>query len=214
MKFIYTFLLCGSLQVMMAGNIGSPTIDREMTDTFAGYLFAYDGNFGSYGTVDTWSIYAGSADLANLPVTGHEITPVLIDPNGWVITGVGATQTVTGPGLYAFDFDLVSGTAAVTPDMTFGWYDGSATSTNQGTISFDRATTAVGVRDFTQPIFPTVGASYTTYSDFTGANVPGDWTGGRVYSVQFDPPEEQLPEPASLAMFLGGFALIACLRRR
>jgi hypothetical protein len=213
MKFIYTFLLCGSLQVMMAGNIGNPTVDREMTDTFSGYLFAYDGTFGSYGTVDSWSIYAGSNDLQYLPVTGHQITPVLIDPNGWVITGIGATQTVSGPGLYTFNFDLVSGSADVNPNMTFGWYDGSATSTNQGTISFDRAATAVGVRDFTQPIFPTVGASYITQSDFTGANDPTGWTGGRVYSVQFDPPED-LPEPASLAMFLGGFALIACLRRR
>ena len=110
--------------------------------------------------------------MQNLPVTGHQITPVLIDPNGWVITGIGATQTVSGPGLYTFNFDLVSGSAAVTPNMTFGWYDGSATSANQGTISFDRAATAVGVRDFTQPIFPTVGESYTTQDDFTGANDP------------------------------------------
>jgi PEP-CTERM motif-containing protein len=212
-KFIYAFLLCGSFQVMLAGNIGDPTINREMTDTFSGYLYAYDGTFGANGVVDTWSIYAGSNDLQNLPVTGHQITPVLIDPNGWVITGIGATQTVSGPGLYNFDFDLVSGTAAVSPNLTFGWYDGSATSANQGTISFDRSATAVGVRDFTQPVFPTVGTSYTTFSDFTGANVPNDWTGGRVYSVQFDPPED-IPEPASYATFLGGFALLACLRRR
>jgi hypothetical protein len=212
-KFIYAFLLCGSFQVMLAGNIGNPTVDREMTDTFAGYLYAYDGTFGTYGTVDSWSIYAGSNDLQYLPVTGHQITPVLIDPNGWVITGIGATQTVSGPGLYTFAFDLVSGTAAVNPNMTFGWYDGSASSTNQGTISFDRSATAVGVRDFKQPIFPTVGAVYTTQEDFTGANQPDGWDGGRVYSVQFDPPED-LPEPASFATFLGGFALLACLRRR
>jgi hypothetical protein len=211
-KIIWTFLLVGSFQAIMAGNIGNPTINREMNDTFSGYLFAYDGTFGAYGIVDSWTIYAGS-NYPQVQVAGHQITPVLIDPNGWVITGIGATQTVSGPGLYTFNFDLVSGSAAVGPKLTFGWYDGSASSTNQGTISFDRAATAVGVRDFTQPIFPTVGASYTTQSDFTGANDPTGWTGGRVYSVQFDPPEN-LPEPASLTMFLGGFALIACLRRR
>jgi hypothetical protein len=197
----------------MAGNIGNPPIDREITDTFAGYLFAYDGTFGSYGTVESWTIYAGSNDLQNLPVDGHQVTPVLIDPNGWVITGIGATQTVSGPGLYTFNFDPVSGSADVNPNLTFGWYDGSASSTNKGTISFDRAATAVGVRVFAQPVFPTLGASYTTQSDFTGANEPDGWMGARIYSVQFDPPED-LPEPATLATFLGGFALIACLRRR
>lgn len=213
MKIIWIFLLIGSFQAITAGNIGNPTIDREITDTFSGYLYAYDGTFGSYGVVDTWSIYAGS-DNPNLLVPGHQITPVLIDPNGWIIVGIGATETVEAPGVYTFDFDLVSGTDVVTPNLTFGWYDGSSTSANQGTISFDRATTDVGVRDFTAPIFPTVGAAYTTQTDFTGANDPNGWNGGRIYSVQFDPPDNRLPEPASLATFLGGFALIACLRRR
>ncbi len=212
LKFICTFLLIGSFQAVIAGNIGDPTVVREVTDTFSGYLFAYDGSFGGPGIVDSWSIYAGSND-PSLPVAGHQITPVLMDLNGWVITGIGATQTVSGPGLYNFNFDLVSGSAAVNSNITFGWFDGSSTSSNQGTISFDRATTDVGVRDFTQPIFPTVGTVYTTKNDFSGANEPNGWSGGRIYSVQFDPPED-IPEPTSLAMLLGGFSLIACLRRR
>src|SRR5260370_1751208 len=134
----------------MAGNIDHPTINREITDTFSGYLYAYDGTFGAYGVVDSWAIYAGSNN-SNLQVAGHQITPVVMDPNGWVITGIGATQTVSGPGLYNFSFDLISGSAAVNPSLTFGWFDGSSTTSNQGTISFDRATTSVGVRDFTQP---------------------------------------------------------------
>lgn len=212
MKLILGFLLIGSFQTIAAGNIGDPTVLREITDTFSGYLFAYDGNFGTYGVVNSWSIYAGSEN-ANLDVTGHQITPVLIDPNGWIITGIGATETVKGPGVYTFDFDLIAGSAAVSPNITFGWFDGSSASSNQGTISFDRATTSTGVRFFSQAIFPTVGAAYTTQHDFTGADDPNGWNGGRIYSVQFDPPDE-VPEPASLAMFLGGFALIAALRRR
>ena len=71
---------------------------------------------------------------------------------------------------------------------------------NQGTISFDRATTAVGVRDFTQPIFPTVGEAYTTLHDFTGANDPLATTVGTVDA--FIPYSSirptTVPEPASL----------------
>ena len=214
-KIILSFLLIGSLQTIVAGNIGDPTIDRETTDTFSGYLYAYDGTFGAYGIVNSWSIYAGSQNLDNLDlnVTGHQITPVLIDPNGWIITGIGETETIVSPGAYNFTFDLIGGTAAVNPTMTFGWFDGSSTSSNPGTISFDRASTSTGVRIFSQAVFPTVGNAYTTLEDFTGADTPNGWAGGRVYSVQFDPPDD-IPEPASVAMFLGGFALIAALRRR
>jgi hypothetical protein len=214
-KIILGFLLIGSLQNLVAGNIGDPPILREITDTFSGYMYAYDGTFGSYGNVESWSIYAGSENLIGLDlnVTGHKITPVLLDPNGWVIIGIGATQTVTGPGLYNFAFDVAAGSAAVSPGMTFGWFDGSATSTNQGTISFDRAAVSTGYSVFKEALFPTVGTGYTTMEDFTGANQPNGWTGGRIYSVQFDPVAE-LPEPASMAMFLGGFALLAALRRR
>ena len=214
-KIILGFLLIGSLQTLVAGNIGDPPILREITDTFSGYMYAYDGTFGSYGDVKTWSIYAGSENLIGLDlnVTGHKITPVLLDPNGWVIIGIGATQTVSGPGLYNFAFDVAAGSAAVTPGMTFGWFDGSATSTNPGTISFDRAATSTGYSVFKEALFPTVGTGYTTMEDFTGANQPNGWQGGRIYSVEFDPVAE-LPEPASLAMFLGGFALLAALRRR
>jgi hypothetical protein len=216
-RIIYVFLLVGSIQGLTAGTIGDPPILRETTDTYSGYLFAYDGTFGGPGSVSTWSFYAGEADpnVPNMSVVGHEITPVLLDPtnpNGWTITAIGTTRTVSGPGLYEFDFDVVFGSDLVTSNLTFGWYDGSSTSANQGTISFDRAATDIGVRDFTAPVFPVLGSSYTTKNDFTGANEPDGWSGGRIYSVQFDPPED-VPEPASLAMFLGGSALIACLRR-
>jgi hypothetical protein len=214
-RIILGFLLIGSLQSLVAGNIGDPTTLREITDTFSGYMYAYDGIFGSYGVVESWWIYAGSQNLVGLDlnVTGHQITPVLLDPNGWVILGIGATQTVSGPGLYNFAFDVAAGSNAVSPGMTFGWFDGSSTSINQGTISFDRAAVSTGYRVFYQAPFPTVGAGYTTQEDFTGPNQPNGWEGGRIYSVQFDPVAE-LPEPASLATFLGGFALLAALRRR
>jgi hypothetical protein len=87
--------------------------------------------------------------------------------------------------VYKFSFSLVSGSNMVGPNMTFGWYDGSATAANQGTISFDRATAAVGFRDFVSSQFPVLGKAYATSSDFTGANDGTSWTGGRIYSVQF-----------------------------
>ena len=88
MKIILSFLLIGSLQTIVAGNIGDPTIDREATDTFSGYLYAYDGTFGAYGVVNTWSIYAGSENLDNLDVgniIGHQITPVIDRNYFWSI---------------------------------------------------------------------------------------------------------------------------------
>src|SRR5208337_3851352 len=107
-----------------------------------------DGSFGAVGDVLTWSFDAGST--AGLPVAGHQITPVILDtttPGGWTVTGIGATETISGPGVYTFSFSLVSGSNMVGPNMTFGWYDGSATAANPGTISFDRTSTAIGFRD-------------------------------------------------------------------
>jgi hypothetical protein len=122
--------------------------------------------------------------------------------------------------LYTFNFGQVSGSNIVGPNFTFGWYDGSSTASNPGTISFDRATTDVGVRDFVTLAFPAIGTAYVTQYDFTGANKGSSWTAGRIYSVQFDSfdstdPPSDAPEPSSLAMmFAGTFALIACKNRR
>jgi hypothetical protein len=212
-RIIYAFLLFGSIQAITAGTVGNPLITRSATDTASGYLYAYDGSFGAVGDVLTWSFDAGSS-MSN--VAGHKITPVIWNPSapgGWTITGIGATETISGPGVYTFSFDLVSGTNMVGPNFTFGWYDGSATAPNQGSISFDRATTAIGVRDFGSAGFPLLGNSYVTRSDFTGANDGTSWTGGRVYSVQFDPPTDA-PEPSSWAMILAGTLTIIAFRQR
>jgi hypothetical protein len=134
------------------------------------------------------------------------------DPNDWVITGVGATRTVLAAGLNSFTFGLMSGVNFLGPKLTFGWYDGSATSQNQGTISFDRATTTIGVRDFTLAQFPLLGMSYQTKNDFSGANDGTSWSGGRIYSIAFD--LEEVPEPSTFGLIAGGLAIVACLRRR
>ena len=205
MKIVCAFLLLGSLRAVTAGVIGNPLISREVTDTASGYLYAYDGTFDTSGSVLSWSIYAGSN--GNAQVAGHQITPVILDPNGWAIVGVGTTQTLTGAGVYTFSFGLVSGTSTVTPNLTFGWYDGSSTGPNTGSISFDRATTAVGFRDFQNRAFPVLGATYVTQYDFTGANDGTNWLGGRIYSVQFDAGTET-PEPPSVAIFAGAFLIV------
>lgn len=215
MRILYAFLLIGSMQAIHAGTVGDPLTTRETTDTASGYLFAYDGSFGVAGQILAWSFDAGSSN-AGLQVAGHQITPIIMDQTtsgGWTVTGIGATQTVSGPGVYTFSFSLVSGSNMVGPNFTFGWYDGSATAANQGTISFDRATTAVGFRDFVNSAFPVLGTAYATQNDFTGANDGTSWTGGRVYSVQFDPPSDA-PEPSSWAMILGGVLTIVAFKRR
>jgi hypothetical protein len=225
-KFVYVFLLIGSLQGINAGTVGDPLITRQTTDTTPGLLFAYDGTFGAVGNVLTWSFYAGSNNPSLQNIAGQQITPVILDqstPGGWSVTGIGTTQTVSGSGLYTFNFGLVSGSAAVGPNLTFGWYDGSSTASNPGTISFDLATTAVGFSDFVSLAFPVLNTAYATQNDFTGANDGTSWTGGRIYSVQFvssesdiptDPPADA-PEPSSLAMMLAGaFTLIALKSRR
>jgi hypothetical protein len=219
LRAVCAFLLIGSLQGAVAGVIGNPTIEREITDTFAGYLYAYDGTFGVESNVSSWSFYAGSAFPSLQDVAGHQITPVIMDQSEsgtWMITGIGETQTIFAMGYNSFSFNLVSGSASVTPNRTFGWYDGSSTSQNQGTISFDRATTAVGVRDFWYNGAPSVNKAYVTKNDFTGANDPNGWGGGRIYSVQFNLADDPVsnPEPYTLAMIAGGFAILAWLRRR
>lgn len=212
MRLACAFLLLGSLQGVTAGVIGDPLISREITDSASGYLYAYDGTFGTAGSVLSWSIYAGS-NSSTSQVAGHQITPVILDPNGWAIVGIGATQTIPAAGVYTFDFDLVSGTDTIGPDLTFGWYDGSSTDPNAGSISFDRATTAVGFRDFQNPAFPVAGTTYVTQYDFTGANDGTNWTAGRIYSVQFDTGTEA-SEPPSVAMFAGVFLIVAWKRFR
>src|SRR6516165_7285184 len=112
LKFVYAFLLIGSIQGIHAGVIGDLLIQRQTTDTAAGFLYAYDGNFGTVGDVLTWSFYAGTG--------GHQITPIILDQStsgGWTVTGIGTTQTVDSAGAYTFDFGVVFGSTAVGPTM-------------------------------------------------------------------------------------------------
>src|SRR5260370_11274554 len=120
-KFVYVFLLIGSMQGITAGIVGDPMVPRETTDTAAGFLYAYDGTFGATGNGLTWSFYAGSSNPNLQNITGQQITPVILDqstPGGWTVTGIGTTQSVSGSGFYTFNFDLVSGSNMVGPTFT------------------------------------------------------------------------------------------------
>ena len=78
--------------------IGAPLISREITDTFSGYLFAYNADLHDNSTLTNWSFFAGSANGPD--VTGHKITPVIMDqtdPNDWVVTAIGETRQFWRP---------------------------------------------------------------------------------------------------------------------
>src|SRR4030095_1492298 len=95
-RIVCTLLLIGSLQLMRANTIiGAPTISREITDTFSGYLFAYNADFTENSTIANWSFHAGSVNGGN--VVGHQITPVIMDqtdPSDWVITAGGENTKI------------------------------------------------------------------------------------------------------------------------
>ena len=211
MRVLCSLLLVGTVQLISASTIGNPLIQRESSDLDVGRLYAYDGDIGS-GSVINWSFYAGN--LEGLPIYGNMITPVIIDKTNWSIVGVGTTRTVTDPGVYSFSFGLVSGIDMAGPNLAFGWYNGSSTTPTSGSISFDRAPTAVGVSDFAELLFPVVGSVYTPRFDFTGGNnMTDDWLGGRIYSIQFDP-DPVVPEPATWSMMAGACAALVFLKRK
>ena len=161
-------------------------VEREITDTSSGLLWANNKPFATSGYAGNWSFYAGSRGSSGM--IGHTITPVLWTKSGasWVVSGVGTTRTIQATGINTYAFEPVAGTSAVTTSTYWGWYDGSATNTSLGTISFDRATAQYGTALMSGSHYPGVNQAFTTSYDFSGFNDGTSWSGGRIYSVNFE----------------------------
>lgn len=111
--------------------VGNAIVARGATDGAVGSIFMHDQTFSTVGTLQNWSFFHQDAGLT--------ITPVIYELTGgqYTITGIGATRPVTGAGSQTFDFDLVSGSAAVGPNSFFGWKDGGNGTNNLGVPEYD-----------------------------------------------------------------------------
>lgn len=116
--------------------IGKEAISRANVDT-ATTSFIYSGIslsniVGRY--VDQYTIYAQG--------TNRSITPLLCEYTGsgndYYLRGYGASRFITVAGAYTFNFYLQSGSSYIAnSNYRFGWKDGTATTANQGVLSFD-----------------------------------------------------------------------------
>jgi hypothetical protein len=186
-----------------ASTIGNPVVSAAEVDMCSGCMFvlAPFSASDSGSTLTSWEFYAFNA--ADSPsVIGNQITPLLFSQTGpdFTIVGVGATQTITATGDQSYAFGLVSGSDVIGSSSYFGWFDGSLSATNTGTIAF---ASDGGTPSFVRDGTPVVG--------FTDPFAPLS----RTYSVQAtDSFVEPVPEPGTLGLLFGGGALVLLGRVR
>lgn len=144
----------------LADSIGSTLMPRSTTDTAAGVVFMYVGDFFLPNTqVDYYSFWDSTNPGQN---PGRYITPILLQqvasgPNpgddAFEVVGLGAGQTILYPGPYTFGFDLQLGSdqipsgccSSCTSNLgyTFGFINalldanGNVLSTSTGTVDLD-----------------------------------------------------------------------------
>ena len=182
-----------------ASTIGNPIVSAPVVDLCVGCWFVAApfsaGDSGS--TMLNWELFAFNLDGPS--VIGNNITPLLFsfDGSDFTLAGIGATQTITATGDQSYAFGLVSGSDTIGSSSYFGWYDGSLSAPNAGTIAFawDGGTPLVSFLGT-----PVVGAtgSFTLLS--------------RTYSVQAT--DTMGPEPGTLGLLFGGTALLLLGRVR
>jgi hypothetical protein len=188
--------------------IGAPLIDRAITDTSEGAIYALNTGFSQSGILNNWAFYND-----NPTQIGFEITPLLLDKVGgdYVIIGVGTSRTNSATGVQIFDFGLTAGTDTVSPNLLFGWKDGTdANPAQTGVAEFDYVnTTAIGTQQY-------FGGGHSA-DLFSGSNLGAGRTLGvdvgqldRNYSIQAT--VSAVPVPA--AVYLFGSSLIGLLGMR
>ncbi len=209
MKNILTLAVVGSTIGIsgFANTTGSPLIQRQLSDTCVGCVFAYIPITDIGETLISWRFYADQIIRPN-----SLITPLLFENTGgsnFKVVGVGQTQSVINNGINAFTFGLQSGgTALIGSNYWFGWRDGGTTgSGNEGNISL------------TQNPGPGPGIFYFqdgnyTYTGTTNVNqsfaMINTFTESRTYSVE----ATTTPEPGFYAALAIGLSGLAFARRR
>src|SRR5690349_20552158 len=84
-------LLLGFITPCLAQEtIGAPLVQRALTDTAAGSIFALNSGFTQPGTLITWSFYNDNPNQI-----GKVITPLILELVGteYFIRGIGTPQT-------------------------------------------------------------------------------------------------------------------------
>ena len=129
-------LLLGFITPCLAQEtIGAPLVNRALTDTAAGSIFALNSGFTKPGTLTTWAFYNDNPDQIGLVVT-----PLILELVGtdYIIRGVGTPQANDASGAQSFSFGLMSGSDKVDQNFLFGWKDGTDDNSSQrGVIQFD-----------------------------------------------------------------------------
>jgi hypothetical protein len=186
--------------VSFGSTIGDPVIERTYIDTCDGCSFALSTPFTDTGDlVSTWSFWADT--------TGRSLTPLLYTFNGtnYVISGIGATVTVTALGAQTYNFNLVSGTDVVGADTYFGYRDGTPAVANQGTISISDSSSGTLMYYF--------GNGTTGPNVSLGQSLTATGELPRNYSVQAET-QSSAPEPSGWLLLAGGLLFFAATGRR
>ncbi len=169
-----------------AQRIGSTLDQRMFTDTAAGVVFIFEGDFFVPNT--QWRYYSFN-NMTDPGPTGRFITPILLQqtatgPNpeddalmvvgigtddALMVVGIGTSQTILYPGPYTFGFDVQSGTDLILDTgYCFGFInalvdvDGTVTATSTGVVDLDEF----------QDFGPGVSGQGTNEWRFTWPNLP------------------------------------------
>ena len=122
----------GSIGVDKNQSVGNTLVAQPNVDGASGSVFVAE-QFTTTGRVTGWSVYGGV-----FSGTRH-VTPLILKATvagRYEITGICKAQEIVKDRPQEFAFDLVSGSDSAGPSYYLGWYDGSATADNQGSIGF------------------------------------------------------------------------------